>query len=105
MAANVRALRAAEARHPVLARYAAVGRLLTNRPRLGDRAATDAAVRFVADLAASIGIGPLSNFGVTIDRASEMVALAKKASSMRYNPVELSDEALMGVLTEAITGR
>ena len=105
LAANVRALRAADPHHPVLARYAAVGRLLTNRPRLGDRAAPDAAVRFVADLAASIGIGPLSNFGVTIDRASEMVALAKKASSMRYNPVELSDEALMGVLTEAITGR
>jgi len=82
-----------------------VGRLLTNRPRLGDRAAIDAGVRFVADLAAAIGIGPLSNFGVTIDRVAEMVALAKKASSMRYNPVALSDEALTRVLTEAVTGR
>ena len=105
MAANVRALRAAEDRHPVLARYAAVGRLLTGRARLGDRAAIDAGVRFVADLAAAIGITPLSEFGVTVDRAPEMVALAKKASSMRYNPVELSDEALTAVLTEAITGR
>jgi alcohol dehydrogenase class IV len=105
MAANVRALRAADPYHPVLARYACVGRLLTGRPRLGDRAALDAGVRFVADLASAIGIGPLSNFGVTIDRVAEMVALAKKASSMRYNPVALSDEALTQVLTEAVTGR
>ncbi len=105
MAANVRALRAADASHPVLARYAAVGRLLTGRARLGDRAAIDAGVRFVADLAAAIGIPPLSEFGVTGDRAPEMVALAKKASSMRYNPIALSDEALTLVLIEAIAGR
>jgi alcohol dehydrogenase class IV len=105
MAANVRALRAADAKHPVLARYARGGRLLTGRARLGDRAAIDAGVRFVADLAAAIGIPPLSKFGVTIDRAPEMVALAKKASSMRYNPVELSDEELIEILTEAVTGR
>ena len=104
MAANVRALRAADRRHPVLARYARVGRLLTGRTRLGDRAAIDAGVRFVADLAAAIGIPPLSKFGVTADRAGEMVALAKKASSMRYNPIELSDEALTAALTGAITG-
>jgi alcohol dehydrogenase class IV len=104
MAANVRALRAADGRHPVLARYATVGRLLTGRTRLGDRAAIDAGVRFVADLASAIGIPPLSKFGVTADRAGEMVALAKKASSMRYNPIELSDEALTALLTEAITG-
>ncbi len=105
MAANVCELRAADPRHPVLARYAAVGRLLTNHPRLGDRAAIDAGVRFVADLAAAIDIPPLSNFGVTTGRVAEMVALAKQASSMRYNPVALSDEALTRVLTEAITGR
>jgi hypothetical protein len=33
-----------------------------------------------------------------------MVALAKKASSMRYNPIALSDEALTRVLTEAMMG-
>jgi hypothetical protein len=31
-----------------------------------------------------------------------MVALAKKASSMRYNPVMLSDDALAGVLRAAL---
>ena len=102
MAANVRALRAADPRHPVLARYAAVGRLLTARPRLGDRAAIDAGVRFVADLAEAIGIPPLRKFGVTAERVGEMVALAKKASSMRYNPVALSDEALTQILTDAL---
>jgi len=105
MAANVRALRAAQESHPMLARYATVGRLLTGRARLGDRAAPDAGVRFAADLAAAIGIPPLGKFGVTGDRVAEMVVLAKKANSMRYNPVTLSDEALTAVLSEAVAGR
>jgi hypothetical protein len=33
-----------------------------------------------------------------------MVGLARKASSMRFNPVVLSDEALAGVLVAGIRG-
>jgi len=31
-----------------------------------------------------------------------MIALARKSSSMRYNPVALSDEALTGILQSAL---
>jgi len=102
MAANVHALRAEDSRHPVLTRYATVGRLLTDKPELGDSDAIDAGIRFVADLAEVIGIPRLRKFGVKAERVGEMVALARKASSMRYNPVALSDEALTRVLTDAL---
>ena len=32
-----------------------------------------------------------------------MVAFARKASSMRFNPVTLSDEALAGILERALS--
>ena len=88
MAANVRALRAADRDHPVLARYAAVGRLLTARPRLGDKAAIDAGVRFVADLARAIDIPRLGEFGVTEDRAGEMVAAGEEIQLDAVQPGE-----------------
>ena len=44
----------------------------------------------------------LGTFGFTPDRVPEMVALARKASSMRYNPVVLPDETLAKVLSAAI---
>ena len=105
MAANVRALRepdAATEAPATLGRYAVVGRLLLARQDQDDASAIDAGVAFVAELAEAIGIPKLGQFGVTADRVEEMVALAKKSSSMRYNPVCLSDEALTQILSEAI---
>ena len=101
--ANVAALRAESPDHPVLARYAAVGWWLArDRASLSDSDLTDAAVRGTADLARDLNIPPLSTFGLTPADVPGLVALARKASSMRYNPVVLSDEALAEALRRAI---
>jgi alcohol dehydrogenase class IV len=101
IAANVAALREGGA-EAGLSRYAAVGRKLNEDERLADADAIDACARFTADLAKRLDIPRLGQFGLKDSDIAEMVGLARKASSMRFNPVALSDEALAGVLRAAI---
>jgi alcohol dehydrogenase class IV len=85
--------------HPVLGDYALIGRMLSFwEPREGAEDPAAAAALLVE----SLHIPRLGQFGITEQHVPEMVALARKASSMRYNPVELSDEALAGVLRAAL---
>ena len=99
--ANIQVLNDASPSHPVLARYADVGRALAQRPDLPAVAALEAAVSVTLDLARGLNIPPLERWGVGFGDVTELVALARKASSMRYNPVTLSDAALADVLYRA----
>ena len=101
MAANIAALRTQSLKHPVLARYADVGRALCRQSGRDDLA-TEAGVNEIAAMVADLRIPRLREFGVTPTRVPEMVALARKSSSMRYNPVVLSDDALAEALSRAI---
>lgn len=103
---NVRACRgqsSAESRATVR-RYAIAGRLLAPKERLSEEEAIEAAVRRTSELATALQIPPLSQFGMNESDIPAMVALARKASSMRFNPVVLSDEALAAALSAAIRG-
>jgi alcohol dehydrogenase class IV len=102
MRANVEALRAESADHPWLARYAAVGRTLVGKAGLADADAIAAGIEFVGDLVGELGIPPLGDFGLTDEQVPSLVGLARKSSSMRYNPVALSEEILAGVLRAAV---
>jgi alcohol dehydrogenase class IV len=102
MAANVRALRLEDPAHPVLARYATVGRALTGRALGEDREAIDAGVEFVQALVRGLSIPVLSVFGLGEGDVGGLVASARKASSMKYNPIELSDEALTNCVRGAL---
>jgi alcohol dehydrogenase class IV len=98
--ANIRALNDNSPSHPVLARYADVGRALAQRD-LPTVAALEAAVTVTLDLARDLNIPPLERWGVGFGDVTELIVLARKASSMRYNPVTLSDAALSDVLYRA----
>jgi len=102
MSANVAALRAESREHPVLRRYAAVGRMLTGRADWPDAEAIDAGVEWVAELARDLGIPPLGEFGLSRDDVPMLASLARKSSSMGYNPVVLSEERLGEVLARAL---
>jgi alcohol dehydrogenase class IV len=102
MKANAEALRAQSQDHPALARYATVGRVLSGEAALNEGAAVDAGMRAAAELAGALAIPRLSSYGLSDGDVAPMVELAKKASSMRYNPVVLSDEALGEVLRRAL---
>ena len=99
--ANAAALRAEVADHPVLRRYATIGRQLTGQQDLADDQAIEAAVAFLDDLVHRLDIPPLSQFGLEPDRFPELIGLARQASSMRYNPVPLTDAALTEILHKA----
>lgn len=84
------------------ARYADVARASAAN---GDHRADPTPWRCVddtRDLCKALHIPALESFGLTDHDVPPMVALARKASSMRYNPVTLSDDALAAALRAAI---
>ena len=101
ISANTRALRDGSAGGPALERYATIGRVLAGDERLPRDVAIERAAGETAALTRDLNIPALSSFGLTRGEIPEMVSLARKASSMRYNPATLSDAALTGVLSDA----
>jgi alcohol dehydrogenase class IV len=104
IAANLRAADAGEGLPATRARYAALGRILVGEDGGTAAEAASACARATARLVRGLAIPPLSAFGLREQDVPEMVALARKASSMRFNPVALSDEALARVLIAGIRG-
>lgn len=98
MAANVAAIAARAPASPSLARFDQVGQLVT-----GDKNATaHDAVQWIQTLCAALHIPPLSAFGVTPADFDLIVTKSKQASSMKGNPITLSDGELHHILTEAL---
>jgi alcohol dehydrogenase class IV len=96
--ANVRALRARDPGSPALARYDEVARALTGR---ADARAEDAAP-WLRALVAELRVPPLAGFGVAAADIPRVAAAARQASSMKGNPVALTDEELAEALEEAL---
>jgi alcohol dehydrogenase class IV len=102
MRANVDRLRAqAPAGSTALAKYARVGEVLAG-PADSQDAAIEAAIRWVSELVRALAIPRLGTFGVQQDHLADLAARAKRASSMRYNPIELPHEVLVAVLEQAL---
>jgi alcohol dehydrogenase class IV len=106
--ANVAALHDADPKHPVLDRYgmitgAAHWALLKQKPtrqRLGNT--VHPLITFITGLVSEFAIPPLSQFGLREDDIGDMVSLAKKSSSMKFNPVVLADDVLANILRSAL---
>ena len=81
-----------------LSRYDEVARLLTGNPDAGATHGID----WIHDLCNALDVAPLFEFGITKAHIPEMIAGAKRASSMKGNPVELTDEELMEILRKAV---
>ena len=96
-AANVRALRARSPHAPALARYEEAARLLTGRT---ESRAEDAS-EWLAALVSSLPVPRLGAYGLNEAEISDVVALAKRASSMQGNPIALTDEELAEALRES----
>jgi alcohol dehydrogenase class IV len=98
MAANVAALHARAAGSAPLRRYEETARILT-----GHAEATIAdGIRWVHALAADLGIPPLRQHGVTAGDIPAIVSEAQRASSMRGNPIPLTDDEVGEILREAL---
>ena len=102
MRANIAALHHETQVQPLLERYAEVGRLLTGRLEAGATDAAQAGVQAASNLARQFQIPGLSQFGLVEKDFPAVIALARKSSSMRYNPVVLPDHALAEILRAAL---
>jgi alcohol dehydrogenase class IV len=97
METNVRALLGREPDSPPLVRYGQVAQLLT-----GNAAARASdGVEWIQELCAVLKVPALSEFGLTEQHFSTAVAKAKKASSMKGNPIELTEDELLDILRQA----
>ena len=97
---NLRALRARAPGHFALARMDELAGLLTgNRP--SDVAADDG-IKFVADLCRALAIPGLSHHGMTRADIPSLVEKAKVASSMKSNPLPLTDSELHEIAERAL---
>jgi alcohol dehydrogenase class IV len=96
MRANIRRLRAGPA-GPALARYAEVATLLTGREGAAPEEGADWVDRLVDDL----GVPRLAGYGVDAAAFEAVATKAERSSSMRGNPVALTRDELVRVLTEA----
>jgi len=97
METNVKALQLQDSL-TFLSRYDDVARLLTGKP---DAGAKDG-IQWIHDLCNALDITSLFEFGITEAHFSVMIAGAKRASSMKGNPVELTDEELIEILRNAV---
>jgi alcohol dehydrogenase class IV len=97
MAANVAALRTRGPRHPALERYGEIARLLTGR---NDANAEDG-IDWVRALCAELKVPALRAWGVTEADLPGVVEKAAHASSMQANPLPLTSEELLAVVTAA----
>ena len=93
MRANIAALSERAPQSPVLGRYRELNVLL---------AAGGDAVAWTAEVKAVLGIPGLSAMGVRPDDVSLLVEKAKVASSMRGNPIVLTDEELTTIVRESL---
>jgi len=97
MEANVKALRERYAESDTLTRYYEVARWLT-----GDAEATaNAGVEWVRQLASDLKIAPLRSYGIREADLPGLVEKASRASSMKANPIPLTEEELTAIVKTA----
>ena len=98
---NLAALSAREPANPALARYAAVGRLLAADAAISDADARSALVALLADWRARLSVPELSAFGI-VERDLPAVVAGARGSSMKTNPIVLTDAELLAILGESM---
>ena len=87
---NLRALRTRAPSHPALPRFQEVARLFTGRAD----AQAEEGISWVKELCQALGVPGLGRYGLTEADVPRLVTRAKAASSMKANPLPLTDEEL-----------
>jgi len=95
---NLRALKARAPGHPSTARFQELAARLTGRAD----ARPEDAVAWVDSLRTALGIPGLGRYGLTESQVPELVAKAKVASSMKANPLVLTDAELTEIALRSL---
>jgi alcohol dehydrogenase class IV len=98
MEVNLQALRDRAPEHPALRRLAELAVLLTEAPL----ATPEDAIGWLRGLTAALSIPGLASYGLDQAEIPQVVVGSQRASSMRGNPVELSDGEVGEILTRSL---
>lgn len=98
MKANISALQDREPENPALPRFDEIGQLIT-----GDNAANaQTAIDWIDDTSQTFNIPGLSTYGIQEADFKDIIAKSSNSSSMKGNPIKLTDDELVGVLKAAL---
>jgi alcohol dehydrogenase class IV len=98
MEVNLRALSARAPDHPSRLRVRHVAALLTG----DDAASADDGIAWLRELCAALAVPGLATYGMAEADVPELVEKAKRASSMRGNPITLTDEELTEIALRSL---
>lgn len=98
MEANLKALRERAPQSAVLERFTELAQTLTGKPL----ARAEDGIAWLRVLCASFNIPALAVYGIQTQDFPAIIAQAKKANSMKGNPVELTDAELTNILENAL---
>jgi alcohol dehydrogenase class IV len=94
MAINLTALRERLPHHPAIERFVLIARLLTEDPA----ATAEDGIQWIRDFCQHASIQSLSKLGLTKSEYPRVIEKAQKSSSMKGNPLILSDNELRNIL-------
>ena len=98
---NIAALEGRDSGNVALARYAAVGRILTGQAGTDEGEARSALVSELERLTARLGVPRLSTFGISESSIPALVA-DSRGSSMKTNPIVLTDDEIASILRASL---
>jgi alcohol dehydrogenase class IV len=98
VAVNLRALRDRAPDHPALPRLFEIATLLTGEPD----ASPEDAIAWLQRLTTALAIPGLATYGLDNPEIGALVTAAQRASSMRANPIELSDAEVPEIVTTSL---
>lgn len=98
MEVNVRAARARQPEGEFLRRCDEIGRILTGRPE----ARAEDGVAWIRELCAALSVRPLRAYGVSEAEIPALVERSKATSSMKGNPVPLTDEEIAEIVLRSL---
>jgi alcohol dehydrogenase class IV len=97
MAGNIAALRARAPQHRALERYATIARLLTGRKDAG----VEDGIQWVRETCIQLNVPALRAWGITEADLPAVVDEATRASSTKANPLPLTSDELLALITSA----
>jgi len=95
---NLKTLKERLPESPALEKYREVAVIITGKT---DAKAEDG-IAWIADLCKKMQVPSLSDYGVKKEDFETLITKASKSSSMKGNPIELTDKELEDLLTQAL---